>query len=822
METLWQDLRYGARQLLRNPGFTGIAVLTLALGIGATTAMFSIVNAILLRPLPFAEPERLVALWQTEAAPGNYPITGEDYLDWKAQNKTLEAIGLYDWPKSYNLSVSGAVEPASGVPTEANFFSVLGVSPLLGRTFAEGEDFEGRNHVAVLSYGLWKNRFGGGSDVIGKSIVLNGEAFTIVGVMPQWFRFPSAVDLWIPIDMSPQKLTKRGTHNYRAIARLKQGVSIQQAQADLSTIAARLEEQYPETNAKVGAVVVPLEEELVAGYRQQSLMLLGAVALMLLIACANVANLLLARTTGRAREIAVRTALGATRGQILRQMLTENMLIVMAAGAIGLAGAGWLLDSLSSVGGLHLPSAIPIQLDGRVVAFTITVAGIVGILLGFAASLHSSEFNLGEVLKASAASLVSTRGLRQTLGNWLVIGQIAASVALLLGAGLLLRSFVNLRSTDIGIQSKNILTARIVLPETRYSTFTRRKQFYDQLLERLQHTAGIQAASISARLPLEGGFNGYISIQGDMNPAMANQLVEWNFVTPEYFDVFGIPLLQGRGFTNEDLHRSAEVYERVVALLSAGKEKLPMDLVVPVIVNERMARDFWPQQDPVGKIFKIASIAAEVVGVVGNVKQHGLREAPLPEVYVPLTLQLEAADSLVLAVKARGSPSGLLGAVRGELQRLDSQLALFHARTMEEIISEHMQDTTHQTISLGIFAGIALTLAAIGIYGLMAYWVTSRTREIGIRIALGAAPPAVLRLVLGRGAKLTLTGIALGLLGSVALARLIRSFLFGVGPDDLATIVGVVVLLGAIALVACYVPARRAARVNPVVALRYE
>ncbi len=822
MHNLIQDLRYALRVLAKSPGFAAIAVITLALGIGANTAVFSVINGVLLRPLPFHEPERLVALWQTEPAPGNFPLTGEDYLDWQSQNQMLEATSLYGWQSSYNVSVSGEAEPASGVPTEANFFSVLGVSPLLGRTFAAGEDSESKGHVAVLSYGFWQRHLGGRAEAIGKSIQLNGETYTVVGIMPRWFRFPSATDLWIPMDVSRQKLTKRGTHNYRAIARLKPGVGVEQARADLVTIAARLEKQYPSSNAKVSAVVVPLKENLVGDSRPQFLILLGAVALVLLVGCANVANLLLARATGRSREIAVRTALGASRGRILQQLLTESMLLALGGAALGILGAEWFVDYLSLARNLPLPQTTPVRVDGAVLLFTLAVSVAVGILFGLAPALHASELNLSEELKASAASVVSMRGRRRALSDALVIGEIALSLALLLGAGLLLRSFAKLRSADIGVQPENVLTARIVLPQSQYKTLADRKQFYDQLVERLRHTAGIQAASVSSALPLEGGSNGYISIQGDMNPGMANQLVEWDYITPEYFRVFGIPLLQGRSFTDEDMNRTAEVNLKLSVLQKAEKTQVPPDLSLVVVINRTMARDFWPNQDPVGKIFKLDSIPVEIIGVVGDVKQHALPESPWPEAYFPLTLQLDVPGSYTLELKTGAAPAGFIGGVRGEVHRLDAALALFRVRTMKEIIAESMQGTTYQTILLSLFAGLALVLAAVGIYGVMAYRVTQRTHEIGVRMALGAEPQEVLRLILGHGAGLALAGIVLGVLGSLALARLIRSLLFGVSAADPATYAGMVILLAAVALAACYVPARRAARVDPIVALRYE
>ncbi|MGA9184307.1 MAG: ABC transporter permease [Candidatus Acidiferrales bacterium] len=822
LETLWADVRYGFRMLRRSPGFTAVAILTLALGIGANTAIFSIINGLLLQPLPFQQPDRLVNLSETEVSPGAFPLTGADYLDWQEQNRTLDAVTLYDTGANLNASGAGEAEPALGTNTQAIFFSVLGVPPLIGRTFDAGSDAAGKNHVVVLSYGFWKRQFAGARDAIGKSLELNNQSFTVIGVMPPRFNFPAGTDLWAPLDMAPKSLSPRGTHQYLAVARMKAGVTPRQAQADLAGVAARLEEQYPNTNHKVSAVVTPLKEQLVGQSRQSLWILLGAVGLVLLVACANVANLLLARSTARSREIAVRAALGAGRRRIVQQLLTESVLLAIAGAIVGCMGAGWFVEFARVQLAARLPQASAIRLDGTVLLFTVVVSVLVGVLFGLAPALHAAQLDLNEELRTSAAVVNATSGKRG-LRDALIVGEIAVSLALLLGAGLLLRSFAKLRSSEMGFDPSNVLTARISLPQTAYPDLAARRQFFDQLLDRIQRLPGVETASISNVIPLRGGNNGTIEIAGDMNPEMSAQLVEFNKITPDFFTAYRIPLLEGRNFTPDDANHTAEENLRANALTPEQAQNPPADLTFIAIINRKMAREFWPKQDPVGKVFKFAGFPISVIGVVGDAKESSdLRRGPSPAMYLPLTIALDTAGSNYLTVKTKISPAVMIGPIREEIRRLDSRLALFNVRTMDEVIAESMQDTTLQTLLLGSFAALALLLPAIGIYGVMAYTVSQRRHEFGVRMALGAQPGSVSRLVLWRGIRLAFAGVAIGLLAALALARLMSDLVFGVSVWDPVAFAGAALLLVSVALAACYIPARRATRVDPMVALRYE
>jgi len=824
MGTFQQDVYFGLRTLAKSPSFAAIAIITLALGIGANTAIFSVINAVLLRPLPFRDPGRLVQLWQTEPAPGEYPLTGADYLDWQAQNQTLEGTSVLGWPRGFNVSGAGEPEQAAVIETQANFFSLLGVEPLLGRTFLKGEDQSGQNHVAVLSYGFWKRHFGGQMGMVGKSIELNDEKYAVVGIMPAWLRFPRAVDIWIPMDMSPKALGPRGQHHLLAIGRLKLRVPVAKAQSELQTIAKRLEQQYPDSNKKVGAVVIPLKEQLVGRSRPQLLILLGAVALVLLIACANVANLLLVRATSRQREIAIRSALGAGRGRIVRQMLTESVLLSLLGSVLGLGLAWGCVRALATAESLPIPRQRPIGMDGGVLLFTLATGILVGILFGLVPALQVSHLNLSEELKASAQALLAPSGRRRMVRDILVVGEIAVSLALLVGAGLLLRSFAKLREVNVGIRPEGVLAMNIVLPAKKYSSIEQQTAFFQRLLEGLGNAPGVEAAAVSSELPVEGGSNGYITVEGQDNPALAEILVEWNFITPDYFRALGIPFLRGRNFTEQDFQDTADTVLKIDAMVQSGKTQPPPGLKLVAVINQTMARQFWPHEDPMGRVFKLGgTFPVKVAGIVGDVREWGIRHPVVPQAYFALPLALDTPGTPVnIVIRRAGAPMGALSTVRHEVRSLDSGLALFRVRTIEEIISESTAGTSYQALLLGAFALLALILAAVGIYGVMANAVTQRTHEVGIRVALGAKRSHILGLVVGQGAKLALAGVATGLAGAFAVTRLMSSLLFGVSTKDPLTFAGVAGLLIAVALVACYIPARRATKVDPMVALRYE
>ena len=824
MGTFRQDVYFGLRTLAKSPSFAAIAIITLALGIGANTAIFSVINAVLLRPLPFRDPGRLVQLWQTEPAPGEYPLTGADYLDWQAQNQTLEGTSVLGWPRGFNVSGAGEPEQAAVIETQANFFSLLGVEPLLGRTFLKGEDQSGQNHVAVLSYGFWKRHFGGQMGMVGKSIELNDEKYAVVGIMPAWLRFPRAVDIWIPMDMSPKALGPRGQHHLLAIGRLKLRVPVAKAQSELQTIAKRLEQQYPDSNKKVGAVVIPLKEQLVGRSRPQLLILLGAVALVLLIACANVANLLLVRATSRQREIAIRSALGAGRGRIVRQMLTESVLLSLLGSVLGLGLAWGCVRALATAESLPIPRQRPIGMDGGVLLFTLATGILVGILFGLVPALQVSHLNLSEELKASAQALLAPSGRRRMVRDILVVGEIAVSLALLVGAGLLLRSFAKLREVNVGIRPEGVLAMNIVLPAKKYSSIEQQTAFFQRLLEGLGNAPGVEAAAVSSELPVEGGSNGYITVEGQDNPALAEILVEWNFITPDYFRALGIPFLRGRNFTEQDFQDTADTVLKIDAMVQSGKTQPPPGLKLVAVINQTMARQFWPHEDPMGRVFKLGgTFPVKVAGIVGDVREWGIRHPVVPQAYFALPLALDTPGTPVnIVIRRAGAPMGALSTVRHEVRSLDSGLALFRVRTIEEIISESTAGTSYQALLLGVFALLALILAAVGIYGVMANAVVQRTHEVGIRVALGAKRSDVLGLVVGQGAKLALAGVAIGLAGALAVTRLMSSLLFGVSAKDPLTFAAVAGLLMAVALVACYIPARRATKVDPMVALRYE
>ena len=825
MGALLQDLRYGFRMLAKSPGFTAIAVVTLALGIGANTAIFSVINSALLRPLPFHEPQRLVSLWETESAPGNFPLSGRDYLDWQSQSRALESTALYSWGRSFSASGAGQPEGAAVISTQANFFSVLGVEPKIGRTFDSGEDRAGKNRVAILSNAFWQRHFGGRAEAIGKTIELNEEPYSVIGVMPAWFNFPSATEIWVPMDMAPEELGPRGSHSFRAIGRLKPGISVGQAQAELSTIAKQLGKQYPGSNDDIGAVVVSLKEQLTGDSRPSLLILLGAVTLVLLVACANVANLMLARATDRQREIAVRAAMGAGRWRLVRQLLTESIMLSLAGAGLGLLGAAWAVAYLQSAETLPIPRANPVQVDVRVLLFTIGVSVLIGALFGLAPALQSYRLNLSDELKSSAQAVVSPSGTRRILRDVLVISEIAASLALLVGAGLLLRSFSRLRSSEIGVQTHDVITMGITLPRAKYTTLAARRQFFDQLIDRIEREPGIQSAAISTEIPLEGGNNGYITIDGKTDPALDHQLVEWDNITPDYFRAYGIPVIQGRIFTPQDMDSTAAVNLKIDELLKSDPtlKSVPPDLSFVAVINRKMAQMYWRNSDAIGKVFKASGIPVTVIGVVGDAKEWDIRHDMVPQAYFPLTAALDSEGfSGRLTVKTSVAPRSVLGTIRSDVQSLDDGLAVFRPRTMDEVVADAMQDISAQTVLLGVFAALALLLAAGGIYGVMAYVVMQRTHEIGVRMALGAQQHDVLRLVLGQGSRLTAIGVAIGMAAALALTQLMRKLLFGVSATDPLTFVGVALLLAFVAMAACYIPARRASHVDPMVALRYE
>ena len=824
MPNLFSDMRYAFRNLFKSPSFTAVAIITLAIGIGANTAIFSIIDNILLRPLPYRDPGRLVRLYETESAPGHYPFAGADYLDWKAQNRSLQDMTLYGWPHDLNLSGEGRLDHVLGTPTEGNFFSLLGVRPLLGRTWAPGEDRAGKDQVAILSYGLWRSRFAGDPDVIGHTVALNSKKYVIVGVMPPSFRFPARTELWFPQDMDPKTLGPHGSHWASAIGRLKPGVTVAAAQADLALIAAQLEKRLPGSNYKVGAAVVPLHDDLVGESRDSLIMMLSAVGLLLLIACANIANLLLSRAVARQKEMAIRSALGAARKRLVGQLLTESVLLGVSGGAVGLGLAWAIIAMFSATKSFALPQFSAIQLNGAVLVFAFALSIATGILFGVVPALQTSRPDVHEELKGGAGSLISPGRSRRFASNALVVGEIALSLLLLVCAGLLLEDFVRLRALDIGVRPDGVWTAAIRLPDNQYKTQQDTYRFAQALLNRAQRIHGVDAAALSNRLPLEGGSNGYVKVRGRVTQNMSGPLVETHAVSPDYFRAMGIKILKGRVFTDADVQEVLQLDQQQERIFKDGAKPSPdvtNAMIFPAIINEAMAREFWPNENPVGALFSFGSDNGpwkQVIGVVNDVRQWGLTKKAQPEAYDAF----DGDGRLLLVLHTSMDPASVTPDVRRTLAEVDSSLPLFSVRTMDDVIAEHAQGQQFLSVLVGSFAGIALILAAVGIYGVLSYAVTQRTREIGIRMSLGASRSQVLQQVLKEGMRLALFGFAAGLAGAYAASKVMASLLHEVKPGDPTILFGTALLLAAVALAACYVPARRAARLDPMVALRYE
>lgn len=824
-ETLKMDVAYGLRQLRRNPGFAAVAILTLALGIGANTAIFSVVNAVLLRPLPFGDPNRLVQGFETEPAPGTYPVNPANYLDWQRRNHTLEATTVFSWTS--NVSMAGPGEPAAAAVTQvqANFFRTLEISPAIGRSFATGEDVAGRNHIAVLSYGFWQRQFGGYAGIVGKTVSLDAEQYTIVGVMPPALRFPPRTDVWVPIDMQDKQFKQRGNHGLNVIARLKRGVTLAQARQDLLGISLQLEKEYPDGDTKVHAVLVPLKEQLVGGAQERLLVLLGAVALVLLIACVNVANLLLARAASRQREIALRASLGAGRLRLLRQLITESFVLAFAGAVLGGAGAWWIVRMLDRATNPFVPRLNPIAIDGTALFFTLDVSVISALLFGLAPALQISRTQVNDRLKANAQAVVSEGVARQRLRDLLIFGEIAITLALLAGAGLLLRSFEKLQMAGIGVDPRNLLTLFIDLPTANYREPAERRQFYTQLLEQTRQIPGFESAALSSEIPLEGGTNGYIHVDGAQDSALAQRLIGFNYISADYFKTFGIALVTGRLLDTADIDHDAVAAQKLYELFLTsrnGEPNIPPGLTLHAVISKTAARVFWKNENPVGRSFRWNGAKIVVAGIVDDVKEYGIRAETMPQAYFSYTVSVPFDSGSHLTLRTAVAPLTVLPSLQRVVQRLDRGLALMRPRTMEEVIADDTQDARVQTMLLGTFAGLALVLAAVGLYGVMSYTVTQRTREIGIRMAVGAKANDVLRMILFQGLRLMLAGVAGGLLLASALTRSIAGLLFGTSPFDPLTFGCVAALVAAVATAAYGIPALRATYVDPMLALRYE
>lgn len=799
-EEMFQDLRYGLRMLLKNPGFTLIAIVTLALGIGANTTIFTMVNSMLLKPLPFKDPERLVMVWRTNAeqtardVPSSVPL----FIDWQQRNQVFEQMTAFTTGR-FNLAGSDEAALVRGASVSAGFFETLGAPPLLGRSFLLDEDKPGAEAVVVLSHGLWQQQFGGAPDIIGQQVTINARPSTVVGVMPPGFNYPDETRLWRTLTLDPQ--ANRQAYFINVLARVKKGVTREQAHAGMDNLAAQLAAQYAQSTAD-HFDLRPLGEQLTGAIRRPLLVLFGAVAFVLLIACANIANLLLARASGREREIALRAALGAGRGRLLRQLLTESVLLAAFGGIAGLLLAVWSLSWLKGLSTLKLARLDEVALDGRVLGFTALAVLLTGAVFGLIPALQVSLQHLQHLAGALKGSSAASRPKSQRLRAGLMVVEIALSLVLLMGAGLLIKSFLKLRAVDPGFKPEGVVTLNLNLPDARYGQPEKRTAFLQQITEKLQALPGVESTATAAYSPLSDIYNSRIFII-EGRPETPQGLFAGQIpVSPDYFRTLQIPLLGGRAFTVHD------------------------DALAPgvVIVNQSFAKRFFPDEEVVGKRIHLGTrrppVWFEIVGVVGDVRQLKLESEAPPLAYVPHPQSVWSFISLL--VHPTGEPQMVAGALRQAVAAVDKDLGVAGPTTLDATLADSIAERRVLMTLLGVFAGLALLLAAVGIYGVIAYSVAQRTHELGIRMALGAETRDVLRLVLGQGMKVTLLGVALGLLASFALTRLMEKLLFDVSATDQWTFVLVPLLLVVVALLACYLPARRATQVDPLVALRHE
>src|ERR1700691_3149921 len=815
MQTLLQDIRYGIRMLAKNPGFTVVAVLTLALGIGANTALFSVVNAVLLKALPFHQPDRLVALYQNKVQFQRASISYPNFLDWQRQNRTFDSMAAFR-PDDFNLTGAGEAEHISGEMISADFFSTLGLQPVIGRWFTSQEDQLGGAPVAVISAGLWARKFTARPDIVGRSVELNGTDYTIVGVVPARFHlqmqnFPLDIGVYIPIgqwnDVTfHDRSSGLGT---KAIGRLKPGVTLEQAYADMDSVATQLAEAYPVADRDSGVTLMSLKESIVGDARPFLLLLLAAVGFVLLIACVNVANLFLARSTSRTREFAIRSALGAGRHRVLRQLLTESALLAVAGGALGLLLAEWGMQGVLTLVSDSLPRAAEVTLDGRVLLFTVAISLLSGILFGLAPALKTSQLNVQATLREGGRG---SSGRHRVQGIF-VATEMGMAVVLLIGAGLMLRPLSSLWNVSPGFDPHHVLTFNVGLPpatETR-PTASIRSSFV-QLHDRLAAIPGGQSVSLlRGAIPMGSDSEDPFWIEGRPKPLSDNDKYWsiWAEVEPDYLHVMGIQLIRGRFFTNADIESAPHV----------------------AVIDEDFAEKYFPREDPLGKVFTDDYVGpTQIVGVVRHVNQWGLEEklAMRAEFYLPFRqipdkYMTRAVRSTTVVLRSTGDPLALANTIRHEIQQMNSEQVMFEPKSMDDIVyNQSVMAQRFSMILLAVFAAVALMLASVGIYGVVSYIVGQRTQEIGIRIALGARPVQVMRWIMREGARMALIGVAFGLAAALALTRLMASLLYGVSTTDPLTFAGVAILLMGVALVACYVPAWRAMRVDPIVALRHE
>jgi len=810
MNTLLQDLRFSLRMLLKKPGFTLVVVLALALGIGANTAIFSVVNTILLRPLPYKNSDRLIWLRETNPSADikEETLSPPNYLDWKTQSQSFEDMGAFASTRVTLTSGSGEPERINASYVADGFFSVLGAEAQIGRTFTPEEDKPGNARVIILSNGLFERRFGSDPNLIGNAITINGNPYTVVGVMPKGFISPKPDDrrppeAYAPLAADYNQEDRRGDY-LNVIARLKPDATVEQARAEMATITERLEQQYPDTNTGWSAIVMPLHERFVGDIRPALMVLLGAVCFLLLIACANVANLLLARSTARQKEIAIRTALGARRGRIVQQLLTESVMLSLTGGALGLLFAFWGVGILTSLSPGSIPRLSEIGVDSRVLAFTLGVSLLTGIIFGLLPALQASNPNLNETLKEGGrSSAEGTRGGR--LRSVLAATEVALALVLLIGAGLMARSFLRLQDVNPGFNAERVLTVGLFLPGTKYKEGPQVVSFYKELLSKTESLPGVVSAGAIDTLPLDVGGNvlGF-SIEGrpPQQPGGDTPDAEHRVVSADYFRVMGIPLLRGRLFEEQDGPNAPQ----------------------SIVINETMAQRYFPAEDPIGKRINLGDPQSTpwltIVGIVRDTRHEALSAEPYSQMYA---VHAQAPRrSLALVVRTSGDPMSLVSAIRSRIADMDGDLPLSNMRTMDQILSESIQRPRFNMLLITIFAVVAMVLASVGIYGVISYSVSQRTHEIGVRIALGARPRDIFKMVVGQGLKLAITGVGAGLVAAFALTRVMVSLLYGVQATDPLTFAAISAVLTGIVIMASYIPARRATKVDPMISLRYE
>jgi putative ABC transport system permease protein len=806
LEHLLQDVRYGLRVLRKSPGFTAVAVLTLALGIGPNTAIFSVVNAVLLRPLPYPHSERLVWTWGRFQLGNQAAVSPLDFRDYRTENHVFEHFAAFaEEVQIFNLTGGEKSVQVHARMVTTGFLEAFGVSPLQGRTFHPIDEQAAEPRVVILSEGFWRRHFAGNNAVVGSTLALDGRPVTVVGIAPDRFKFLEPYDLWFPAPFLAKGMQTRKSHFLRPVGLVKSGVSLAQAQSELDTIARRLETGFPDSDRNRSLLVVPLSVVLVGSVQPALLALWVAVALVLLIACANVANLFLTHATARRKEAGIRISLGAGAGRLTRQWLAESMMIALAGGGLGVLAALWGMDALRSFAAASVPRAAEVHLDSTTLLFTLALSLLTGLLLGIVPALQWRQLDLREALSegGNRAGDDGRRGLRGPL----VVTEFALALMLLTGAGLVLKSVWNLLRVNPGFQSENVLTTRIVVPTERYPEPSRRMAFYDQLMEHLTALPGVEAVGAVSELPLSGQLNDTFFTPQGFHGTDSEQRPNANFriIMPGYFSALNVAIFEGRGFNTTDS--------------TPGKKT--------VIINEPLAHAYFPNESPIGKHVTVwegssGDVTREIVGVVGGIRHFALQSAPYPEMYVPLAQTPTYSSTMNIVIRTSRNPNRLSGPIRTTVQEIDPNEALGEIQKMDEIVNASTADSRLSGFLLGLFAALALFLASVGIYGVMSSAISQKTHEIGIRMALGAQHKDVLRLVLRQGLQLVLAGLALGVAASLGLTRFLAGLLFGVTATDPATFAGVISLLALVALAACYIPARRAAKVDPMVALRYE